>query len=192
MWLRHMIVSTGVSIVLASRMWFWGKMEKENRILYFSCQVFILVNDTPTSFFEISRDMCQEDPLSPWFFFSWLNLFLHCCLWLLWRLLSRMITRAVSEGYLCGFSIDSFRGDQWLFLISFLQMILGSFLLRKILHTFIIFTVSLCALRHFWAWELIEQIWNWANRRGFDHWTFGDLGCQISSLPFRITFRSFF
>ena len=50
-------MSTGVSIVLASTMWFWGKMEKENRILYFSCQVFILVNDTPTSFFEISRDV---------------------------------------------------------------------------------------------------------------------------------------
>lgn len=25
--------------------------------------------------------------------------------------LSRLITRAVSEGYLCGFSIDSFRGE---------------------------------------------------------------------------------
>ena len=71
-------MSTGVSIVLASTMWFWGKMEKENRILYFSCQVFILVNDTPTSFFEISRDVSTLFLHS--FFFFWPNLFLHCCL----------------------------------------------------------------------------------------------------------------
>ena len=98
-------MSTGVSIVLASTMWFWGKMEKENRILYFSCQVFILVNDTPISFFEISRDVSTlflhsffflAKPLSPLLFV------------IVMEALSRLITRAVSEGYLSGFSIDSF------------------------------------------------------------------------------------
>lgn len=100
-------MSTGVSIVLASTMWFWGKMEKENRILYFSCQVFTLVNDTPTSFFEISRDVSGRPSFSTVFFF--LAKPLSPLLFVIvMEALSRMITRAVSEGYLSGFSIDSF------------------------------------------------------------------------------------
>ena len=52
--------------------------------------------------------MCQEDPLSPQFFFFLAKPLSPLLFVIVMEALSRMITRAVSEGYLSGFSIDSF------------------------------------------------------------------------------------
>ena len=52
--------------------------------------------------------MCQEDPLSPQVFFFLAKPLSPLLFVIVMEALSRMITRAVSEGYLSGFSIDSF------------------------------------------------------------------------------------
>ena len=71
----------------------------------FTATFSVLINGTPTGFFNNSRGLCQGDPLSPYLFVIGMEA------------LSRLILRAVRRGFLSGCRIKGRSGDGLWYLI---------------------------------------------------------------------------
>ena len=97
----------GLSNVHASTLWFLREMEKMDK---FS----ILINGSPSNFFESSRGLQQGDPLSPLLFD------------IVMEALSRMLEVAASVGQFLSFSVGSTASPSVMVshLIFYLQMTL--------------------------------------------------------------------